>query len=216
MIESCVEFIHFCAGSFHLLIDWLVEVIGAFGYPGVVALMFLESSFFPFPSEVVIPPAGYLASQGSMNIFAVVLCGTAGSLLGALFNYFIALKWGRRLFDKYGKYFFISGETLDKADAFFEKHGHISTFTSRLLPVIRQYVSLPAGLARMNLPKFCAYTVLGSGIWVSVLAAIGYCVGAGGDGMHSVLKRVTLMLILFCVLIVALYMYKLKKGGREN
>ncbi|MDR1136868.1 MAG: DedA family protein, partial [Synergistaceae bacterium] len=156
-------------GIFHSLVSWLVEAASAMGYKGIVALMFLESSFFPFPSEVVIPPAGYLASQGQMNPVMIVVCGTVGSLLGAYFNYYIAVRWGRKFFERFGKYFLVSPEALDKAEVFFAKHGHISTFTARLLPVIRQYVSLPAGLARMNIVKFSVYTGLGSGIWVALL-----------------------------------------------
>jgi membrane protein DedA with SNARE-associated domain len=194
-----------------MLIEWLVEVVGALGYPGVIALMFLESSFFPFPSEVVIPPAGYLASRGQMNLALVIACGIMGSMLGALFNYYIAVKWGRKFFDRFGKYFLVSPEALDRADAFFEKHGHISTFTARLLPVIRQYVSLPAGLARMDMFKFCLYTALGSGIWVVTLALVGYWVGAGGDNVQTALHRVTVVLVCFCVLLVTLYALRVKR-----
>jgi membrane protein DedA with SNARE-associated domain len=200
-------------GVFHLLVEWLVDVVGALGYPGVVSLMFLETSFFPFPSEVVIPPAGYLASRGQMTLAAVVLCGIAGSLLGALFNYYIAVKWGRRFFDKYGRYFFVSPEALDRAEVFFEKHGHISTFTARLLPVIRQYVSLPAGLARMNIFKFCFFTAIGSGIWVVVLALIGYWVG--GEGLDRTLRTASVMLILFSAAIIAVYAAYNKRKRRE-
>ncbi|MDR1020913.1 MAG: DedA family protein [Synergistaceae bacterium] len=215
MIDSFAGFLHWGAASFHQLIEWLVEVVGALGYPGVIALMFLESSFFPFPSEVVIPPAGYLASRGQMNLLIVIVCGVIGSMLGALFNYYIAVKWGRKFFDRFGKYFFVSPEALDRAEAFFAKHGHISTFTARLLPVIRQYVSLPAGLARMDMFKFCLYTALGSGIWVVTLALVGYWVGAGGDDVQAVLHRVTVVLVICCVLLVALYVACVrKKRGR--
>lgn len=100
--------LHGAAELFHSLVAWLVDVVGALGYPGIISLMFLESSFFPFPSEVVVPPAGYLASKGEMNIVLVILSGILGSLLGALFNYWIAVKWGRRFFDRFGKYFFVS------------------------------------------------------------------------------------------------------------
>ena len=215
MIDSFAGFLHWCAVCFHQLIEWLVEGVGALWYPGVVALMFLESSFFPFPSEVVIPPAGYLASRGQMNIVLVVVCGVIGSMLVALFNYYIAVKWGRKFFDRFGKYFFVSPEALDRAEAFFAAHGHISTFTARLLPVIRQYVSLPAGLARMDMFKFCLYTALGSGIWVVVLALVGYWVGAGGDDVQAVLHRVTVVLVICCVMLVALYAARVrKKRGR--
>ena len=148
----------------HALVEWLVQTIGQLGYPGICILMFLESTFFPFPSEVVIPPAGYLAAKNSMNLWAVILLGTLGSLLGALFNYWLALRFGRPLFEKFGSYFLLSTKTLDKADLFFERHGHISTLIARLIPGIRQVISLPAGLARMRLDLFCLFTSLGAGI----------------------------------------------------
>ena len=94
------------SAMFSSLVNWLVEVIGHMGYPGIIGLMFLESSFFPFPSEVVVPPAGYLAWKGEMNLLLVILSGIAGSILGGVFNYWIAVKWGRPIFEKYGKYFF--------------------------------------------------------------------------------------------------------------
>jgi membrane protein DedA with SNARE-associated domain len=193
------------AAMFHARVSWLVDIVGSLGYPGIVALMFLESSFFPFPSEVVMPPAGYLAFKGEMNAFAVAACGIAGSLLGAYFNYWIAVKWGRKFFERFGKYFFVSPEALDKAEAFFARHGHISTFTARLLPVIRQYVSLPAGLARMNLAKFGIYTALGSGIWVAALTGLGYWIGGEGDRMVHGLHSITIALAAFCVALIGGY-----------
>jgi membrane protein DedA with SNARE-associated domain len=196
-----------CIVLFHGLVDWLVAVVGHLGYPGVIGLMFLESSFFPFPSEVVVPPAGYLASKGEMNLIIVILSGIFGSILGGLFNYWIAVKWGRPIFEKYGKYFFITNETLDKADDFFEKHGHISTFTGRLIPVLRQYISLPAGLARMPLKQFCAYTALGSGIWVAILAFVGYFLGSDTSLIQQEVKKISFYLIAGCVILILLYVY---------
>ena len=130
-MEALSSFLSCGIQLFGDLIQWLVEVIGHLGYPGIVGLMFLESSFFPFPSEVVIPPAGYLAWKGEMNIFLVIFSGIAGSILGGLFNYWIAVRWGRPIFEKYGKYFFVTHESLDKAEVFFARHGHISPPGSR-------------------------------------------------------------------------------------
>jgi membrane protein DedA with SNARE-associated domain len=210
LVQGILYFFHWGIGVFHALVAWLVDVVGALGYPGVISLMFLESSFFPFPSEVVIPPAGYLASRGEMNIVLVWICGTAGSLLGSLFNYYIAMRWGRRLFERYGKYLFISPDALDRAEEFFERHGHISMFTARLLPVIRQYVSLPAGAARMDLFKFCLYTSLGSGIWVAILAAVGWFLGSGGEDAHDAMRKISILLVVFCVALVAVYVARVK------
>lgn len=201
---------------FHELIAWLVQTIGQFGYTGIVGLMFLESSFFPFPSEIVVPPAGYLAWRGEMNIFLVIAAGIAGSMLGALFNYWIAVKWGRPFFEKYGKYFFVSKASLDKTEVFFAKHGHISTFTGRLIPVIRQLVSLPAGLARMPMKQFCFYTAIGSGIWVVILALVGYFIGSNQELINAEIKRISVGLLLFCAALVSIYIIKIKKVKRAG
>lgn len=198
------------------LTSWLVDVIGSMGYTGIVSLMFLESSFFPFPSEVVMPPAGYLAWKGEMSLPLVLLAGIAGSLLGALFNYWLAVKLGRPLLIKYGKYFFISQETIDKADKFFQKHGHISTFVCRLLPGIRQYVSLPAGLARMPMKPFCLYTGLGAGIWVCVLTFAGYLLGEHQDLLKEYLHVITIACIaLACVIAGGYYLIQRRRKNKS-
>ncbi|MGX3010996.1 DedA family protein [Helicobacter sp. 23-1044] len=159
------------------IVNFIVDIVGQLGYFGIFAMMFLESSFFPFPSEVVMIPAGYLAYKGEMNAIIAVIMGILGSLAGALFNYYLALKFGRIFVLKFGKYFFFSEKTMNQMEAFFKAHGEISTFIGRLIPAVRQYISLPAGLAKMNLPKFCFYTSLGAGIWVIILTILGYYIG---------------------------------------
>lgn len=193
---------------FHQLVAWLANMTGQWGYPGIVILMALESSFFPFPSEVVIPPAAYLAAGGKMHIGMVILCGTLGSLLGAVFNYWLAMKFGRPFFEKYGSYFLVSSTSLEKADRFFEHHGPISMFTGRLLPGIRQYISLPAGLTRMNIFSFCAATILGAGLWVMVLAGLGYWFGNNEELVMQNLHWVSLLLMIGCGILVLLYWWK--------
>ena len=175
--------------------------------------MFLESSFFPFPSEVVMIPAGYLAFQGKMNLFMALFSGVAGSLFGALFNYFLAAKYGRPFLLRYGKYFFLKPESLQKLEDFFAKHGDISTFNGRLIPGIRQYISMPAGLARMPLGKFSLYTVLGAGIWVSVLALLGYYLGANETQVAQYLKSATLIAMLFIAGLSLFYWLRQKNKG---
>ena len=162
---------------FHRVVAFIVATVGKLGYTGIVVMMFLESSFFPFPSEVVIPPAGYLASRGRMNLGWVIAAGVAGSLLGALFNYWLAVVLGRPVLLRYGRYVGLTPRAMDRVERFFRDHGEISTFVGRLVPGIRQYISFPAGLARMPLVPFAVYTALGAGIWVAILAAIGYVVG---------------------------------------
>ena len=201
---------------FDAFVTWLVQTIGHMGYPGIVGLMFLESSFFPFPSEVVVPPAGFLAARGQMNLLLVVGSGIIGSILGALFNYWLSLRFGRPLFLRYGRYFLVSEKSIDKADRFFADHGHISTFVGRLLPGIRQYISLPAGLARMNIPLFLFYTSLGSGIWVLVLALVGYWLGGSEAGMTSALHRISLLLAVFCLFLVGAYVFMKRRTRTAN
>ncbi len=154
---------------------------GVVYYGIIVLLMALESSFFPFPSEVVIPPAGYLAFKGELHLLGVIFAGVMGSVLGALFNYYLACQWGRLAVLKFGRWFGLSAYHLDRVEDFFSRHGEITTFVGRLLPGIRQYISLPAGLGRMNLFRFVAYTTIGSGIWVTVLAVVGFYAGSNED-----------------------------------
>lgn len=187
------------------IVNFIVSTVGNMGYTGIVVLMFLESSFFPFPSEVVIPPAAYLASKGEMNLLLVVVAGIVGSLLGAIFNYYLALYLGRPFLLRYGKYFFISEKAINKAETFFELHGHISTFIGRLLPGIRQYISLPAGLAKMNIWLFSIFTALGAGIWVVVLAGLGYFFGINKELLREHLHIVTICLVIFVIIVGFLY-----------
>ena len=197
------------------LTAWLVDTIGKMGYTGIISLMFLESSFFPFPSEVVMPPAGYLAWKGEMSLSLVLLSGIAGSLLGALFNYWIAVKLGRPFLLKYGKYFFISPESIDKADKFFQKHGHVSTLVGRLLPVIRQYISLPAGIARMPIKTFMLFTTIGAGAWVTVLTFAGYLLGEHQDMLKEYLHIITIACIGLAVLIAGGYILYLRRKRKS-
>lgn len=191
----------------HVFLNWLVDTIGSMGYWGILSLMFIESSFIPFPSELVIPPAGYLIYQTKMTWFGVIASGTAGSVLGALFNYFIAVKLGRPFILRYGKYVGFSEKHFRRGDMFFHKHGHISTFIGRLIIGIRQYISFPAGLCRMNLVKFCFYTAFGAGIWVWILAYIGYLVGDNQDKVMEMSRQWTVYLIIGCIILVILYIF---------
>lgn len=192
---------------FHQIITWIVDTVSLWGYPGIIILMFLESSFFPFPSEVVIPPAGYLASQGEMSLSLVIVAGIAGSVLGAGFNYWLAVKWGRPLFERYGRYVLLTPAALEKTEDFFDRHGHISTFIGRLFPGIRQYISLPAGLARMNLPVFIIFTALGAGIWVVILALTGYLIGNNQELIGQYLHQIMIAVGLLCLILLIGYIF---------
>lgn len=161
---------------FHSLFDWYLANLS---YLAVGLLMVIESSFIPFPSEAVIPFAAYKAAQGEMNIFLVILAGTIGAMVGALINYYLALFLGRPLVyrfagSKFGKILLLSKEKVENAEQYFNRNGRSSTFIGRLVPAVRQLISIPAGLARMNIGSFVLYTFLGAGIWNIILAVIGY------------------------------------------
>jgi membrane protein DedA with SNARE-associated domain len=170
-------------GFFH----WLADTILRLGYPGIVVLMAIESSVLPLPSELVMPPAGYLAAKGQMNGILAVAAGTLGSVIGALVNYALALFVGEPLLRKYGKYVLISARSLDRTEAFFRRHGEISTLIGRLLPVVRHLISIPAGVSRMSLGRFIFFTALGAGLWCAILTYLGWIIGRHGQEVEAVI-----------------------------
>ncbi len=201
----------------HELIMWLVNTIGALGYPGIFLLMAMESSVIPIPSEMVMPPAGYLAQQGQMNIAIVILCGTTGSLVGAYANYFAAHYLGKPLLLRYGKYVWITEEKFAKVEKYFKDHGEISTFIARLLPVVRHLISLPAGLAGMNHLKFSLYTLMGAGLWVTVLTLIGYFIGAEQGLIMKYSHQALIGVVVLSIVIIYFYVraHRKKQAARN-
>lgn len=190
---------------------WIADnVIAHLGYWGVFLLMFIESSFIPFPSEIVIPPAADLARRSAeWSVGWVIAMGIGGSLAGALVNYGLARYMGRGLLigliGRYGRYLRLSTDTYLRSEAFFRRHGAIATFTGRLIPAVRQLVSLPAGLAHMNLISFCLLTSLGAGIWVAVLAFVGYRFGQDAEMLSAMFKSHSRWLALGAVVLVGGY-----------
>jgi len=197
----------------HELAQALVDLIFGWGYLGIFIMMAIESSFIPFPSELVLVPAGYLAAKGEMSLVLIMTAALAGSLVGAYINYYLARTLGRKFLLKYGKYFFIKEETLLKMELYFKKHGHISTFTGRLIPGIRQLISIPAGLAKMNLAEFTIFTFLGAGIWALILVLLGYFIGENQGLIKEYLKEITAVVFIAVVFIGLLYYrYQKRKG----
>lgn len=219
-----------------------LEQMAAFGISWGPLLVFLfmtvESSFIPFPSEIVMIPAGFMAARGEFYpadyvwaaVFLAVACGIAGSLTGAWVNYFLSLRLGRPLLHRYGKYFFVAPEKLDRAEMLFREYGEITTFICRLIPVVRQLISIPAGLACMNVLRFSLFTGAGAAIWVIILTLLGYWFGTTTEGMSygqlvyegkDLLKENLIWILLGCGLLLAVYIriHKLAAGknrGDEN
>lgn len=195
-------------------------------YGTVTLFMAIESSFIPFPSEAVVPPAAWKAAvTGEMNIFLVVFFATLGALLGALVNYYLALWLGRPIIYRFsnsriGHMCLLSEEKVKHAEEYFDKHGAISTFVGRLVPAVRQLISIPAGLARMGIARFLLYTTLGAGAWNIILAALGYYMSTFDSlkteqaVMDAVKEYSSEIGIVFLVLAVAIVGYLIYKGTR--
>ena len=156
----------------HLLNIWFGWVLGG-GYWGIILLMAMESSIFPVPSEIVIPPAAFLAAQGKLSFAGVVLAGTAGSYLGSAITYWVSRLLGRPLILKYGRFFFISPKKLEQSEQWLARYEAGGIFFARLLPVVRHLISIPAGIVRMDFKVFSLVTIVGSGIWCWILAWLG-------------------------------------------
>jgi membrane protein DedA with SNARE-associated domain len=197
-------------------IDWLLQVLLQLGYPGIIALMAMESSILPVPSELVMPPGGYWAAKGQMNFIAVVASGVLGSIIGALANYYGAQLIGLPLIKRYGKYVLLTEKNLERSERFFSQHGEISTLIGRLFPVIRHLISIPAGLHRMPLAKFILYTAVGATIWCAILTWIGYFLGQHegvlrNEAIHRYVTWALLILIPICLVAVGIYVVRRRR-----
>lgn len=177
-------------------IQWLVHFIETLGYPGVFIMSALESTFLPIPSEATLIPAGYLIHQGTWNGPLVFLLAVMGTMAGSLSNYAIAYFGGRFILVRYGKYMLMDEEKLMKMESYFVRHGSLSIFLGRLVLGVRHFISFPAGLAKMDLKKFCLYTAAGGGIWTFILLALGYAIGDNKELVMSVLPALKVVFLL--------------------
>lgn len=182
-----------------ILTGFIVHTISSLGYLGVVLLMAIESACVPLPSEIIVPFAGFLAGTGRFTLFGVALAGGVGSAIGSAVMYYIGLKGGRPLVEKYGKYLFISHHDLNLADKFFARYGGASTFIGRLLPVVRTFISLPAGIERVPFWKFLWYSFLGSFIWSYVLAYAGMKLGQNWNTLRDKFHYLDVVIVLVIV-----------------
>jgi membrane protein DedA with SNARE-associated domain len=197
-------------------IDWLLKTLLDLGYPGIIALMAMESSILPVPSELVMPPAGYWAAKGQMSFPIALVCGIVGSIIGALANYYGAQLVGRPLIQRYGRYVLLSEKNLLRSERFFAEHGEISTLIGRLFPVIRHLISVPAGLHRMPLPKFILYTAVGAAVWCAILTWIGYFLGQHEgvlrtEEIHRYVTWAMIVLVPLSLILVAIYILRRRR-----
>ena len=191
-----------------MLAGSVTSIISQIGYVGIFLLMVFESALLPVPSEIIMPFSGFLIATGTLNIWAVIIAGTLGNLVGSLIAYFIGLKFGRNLILKYGKYIFIHESHLNLADKWFANFGDKIIFLSRNLPAVRTYISLPAGITKMNLLKFSLYTLIGSIPWNFALTYIGILLGKNWD---TILRYTTIIDIMVVVAVAILIVMWLRK-----
>lgn len=188
-----------------ILASWITGVIASLGYGGIVLLMGIESACIPLPSEVIMPFSGYLVFKGEMTLWGVALAGAVGCVAGSIPAYYLGAYGGRPLVEKYGKWVLISHHDLRLADRAFEKHGEIIIFIGRLLPAVRTFIAFPAGIARMNMPRFIAYTFVGSLIWCWMLAYAGMKMGENWTSLKVYFHQFHTVLIVAAVVFVVWY-----------
>lgn len=201
MIEQIISYLT------HLIIT----VIGTSGYLGIFLLMTAESALIPIPSEVTMTFAGYLVSTGKFSLFLVIFVGAFANLVGSWLAYWLGL-WGEKhvvigLIKKYGKYLLISEREFEKSEIWFRKYGDKITFFSRVLPVVRTFISLPAGIAKMNFKKFSIYTFVGSFIWSAFLTYIGYILGKNWNSLHPYYQKFEYVIVGAAILLIGFYIY---------
>jgi membrane protein DedA with SNARE-associated domain len=197
------------------IIEWgilfIKDLILTTGYPGVFFLMALESACLPIPSEIVMPFAGWLAYDGQFNLIFATLAGTFGCLAGSIGAYLIGMYGGRKFVLRYGKYLLLSEKSLDSAERWFAKYGSSAVFFSRLLPIVRTFISLPAGMAKMNLVRFSVLTFLGSLPWCFALTYVGFALGPNWESITGIFRGLDVLIVLAVILIVVWYLLRRRR-----
>lgn len=200
----------------HQAVAWLVDMVEHLGLIGIFVMTFLESTFIPIPAEATMIPAGYLVQQGQMHFVPVLAVSILGTVGGACFNYWLALRFGRNLFIRYGKWLMMTEAKLVKLEMFFARHGAMSTFTGRLIPGLRHYISFPAGLARMDLRRFVGYTALGGSIWMAILLGLGYYIGENKELAATYLPLAKAIVLCLVVAGGIVYYRRHSKRGKNE
>ena len=204
----------------HWFLTFINSAYLAMQWPGVVVLMAIESACIPIPSEIIMPLAGWMLIKNqslpiTFNLLAGVF-GAIGCTIGSIIAYWVGTKGGRPFLNKYGKYVLITSHDIDKADRWFQKNGDWAIFVGRLIPLIRTFISLPAGIAKMRIGKFLIYTFVGSFIWCTALSFAGYLLGANWDKIRSVMRPFDPAIVAVVVILIGLYIYRHIKHSRTN
>ncbi len=194
-----------------------IQAISTLGYLGVSFLMVLESMIFPIPSELVMPFAGFLIAEGEMTFFWVIFSSTIGSLIGSLLSYYLGLYGGEKFILKYGKYFLLNEEHLTKTQKWFNKKGELTILIGRFIPVVRHFISIPAGLGKMNVKRFVIYTAIGAGIWNSFLMYIGFILGKNWESISHYSDYLSWGVLILIVIFGGYLLFKeIKKRKIKN
>lgn len=196
---------------FAYLVELFTRIISDAGYLGLTFLMMLESMIAPVPSEAVMPFAGFLIYQGKMHWETVILFSTLGSIIGSIISYYIGMNFGRPLIIKYGKYLLLNEHHLDLTESFFKKFGQKTIFFSRFIPVVRHFISLPAGAAKMNVWIFSIYTVAGAALWNSFLTWLGYRLGSNWSIIRNYSEKLDIIIVVLIVFGIGYLFYKNEK-----
>jgi membrane protein DedA with SNARE-associated domain len=187
---------------------FVISTLSSLGYLGIVLLMAIESACIPLPSEIIMPFSGFLVARGTFTLWGAALAGAVGCTLGSTIAYVVGAVGGRRLALRYGKFVLLSAHDIDVADHWFARFGEVTVFFTRLLPLVRTFISLPAGVARMPFGRFLAYSFVGSLIWSAFLAYVGMQLGAHWDELKPIFRKFDVLFAIFIVLLIALYIYR--------
>lgn len=187
---------------------FIIATISALGYGGIILLMAIESANIPLPSEIVMPFAGFLVADGELNLWLVALAGAIGCLVGSVVSYWLGVKGGRPLIEKYGRWIFVSHHDLNLADKWFKKYGEATVFFARLLPIVRTFISFPAGIAKMNFGRFVIYSFLGSFPWTLGLAFVGQKMGENWQNIREYFHGFDLIILGLIIILIFWWIFR--------
>lgn len=187
---------------------FIISTISSLGYGGIIILMAIESANIPLPSEIIMPFSGFLVAQGQFNLYLVALAGAIGCVVGSIFSYWLGAVGGRPLVMRYGKYILISHHDLDLTDSWFQKRGELTVFLGRLLPIVRTFISFPAGIAKMHFGRFVLYSFLGSLPWCLLLAFIGQKMGENWEKIRTVFHQFDYVILGVIILVIIWWIWR--------